>query len=308
MNKTVVILISVAGIAFLSGCNQQNQTAPAAPPMATNAPSATMAPSDDDAALVKSDPTARESYAVGMYMGHGWKTHDVNLDLDLVFRGIRDSESNAPMLLTDEEMTSALKQLQQSIMMARQKMSQEEGESNLQEGETFLAQNKNQPGVVTLPDGLQYKIIKDGTGPSPGPNDSVVVNYTGKFVNGTVFDSSERQGPPSRPAVFPVRAVIPGWTEGLEKMKVGSQWELYIPYTLAYGPPGRPPMIGPNKALIFDVELMAIKPGSPPPPPPQPLTSDIIKVPSAEEMQKGAQIETIKASDLQKMQQSSTNQ
>jgi hypothetical protein len=158
-----------------------------------------------------------------------------------------------------------------------------------------------------LPDGLQYKIIKDGTGASPGPTDIVVVNYTGTFVDGTLFDSSERQGPPSRPAQFPVNAVIPGWTKGLEMMKVGSKWDLYIPSDLAYGPPGRPPRIGPNKALIFEVELLAIRPGSPPPPPAQPLTSDIIKVPSQEEMQKGAQIETIKASDLQKMQQQSTN-
>jgi FKBP-type peptidyl-prolyl cis-trans isomerase len=307
MNKIVVALISLAGIALLSGCNQQNQTAPAAPPASTNALAAVNTPSDDYATMVKNDQTARDSYAVGMYMGHGWKLHDVPLDLDLVFRGIRDSESNAPTLLTEDEMTAALKHLQQSMMAARQKMSEEEAQSNLQEGETFLAQNKTKPGVVTLPDGLQYKIIKDGTGPSPGPDDTVVVNYTGTFVDGTMFDSSESQGPPSRPAVFPVRAVIPGWTEGLERMKVGSKWDFYIPSNLAYGPPGRPPKIGPNKVLIFEVELLAIRPGTPPPAPAQPLTSDIIKVPSAEEMQKGAQIETIKASDLQKMQQASTN-
>ena len=305
MNKTVINLISLAAIALLSGCNQQNQPAPAAPPAPTNAPSAANPPPDNT--VVLSDDTARESYAVGMYMGHGWKAHDVQLDLDLVFRGIRDSESNAPTLLTEAQMSDALQQLQKSLMMARQKASQAIAQSNLDVGNAFLAQNSTNPGVVTLPDGLQYKIIQDGSGPSPGPNDTVAVNYTGKFVDGTIFDSSERQGPPSRPAEFPVRAVIPGWTEGLEKMKVGSKWMLYIPSNLAYGPPGRPPRIGPNETLIFEVELMAIKPGAPTPPAPQPLTSDIIKVPSAEEMQKGAQIETIKASDVQKMQQASTN-
>ncbi|MGH7979297.1 MAG: FKBP-type peptidyl-prolyl cis-trans isomerase, partial [Limisphaerales bacterium] len=175
----------------------------------------------------------------------------------------------------------------------------QEGEENQKQGEAFLAHNKTQPGVVTLPDGLQYKVIKKGTGPTPTPNDMVTVNYQGTLVNGTEFDSSFKRG---RPAEFPVTGVIRGWTEALEKMQVGSEWEIYVPSTLAYGPEGHPPIIQPDETLIFKVDLLDIK-SRPAPPKVQPLTSDIIKVPSAEEMKKGAKIETIKASDLQKLEE-----
>jgi FKBP-type peptidyl-prolyl cis-trans isomerase len=307
MKKTVIALVSLAGAALLSGCNQQTASVPntAGATNVMSTPGATAAAAAAPTNLLNDD-TARESYAVGMYMGHGWKTHDVHLDLDMVFRGIEDEVSNSPTLLTEDQMGASLRQLQQGLAMAHQKEQSQEAQINMQEGEKFLAENKTKPGVVTLPDGLQYKIITEGKGPSPGLNDTVEVNYTGTFINGTVFDSSERNGP-GHPAQFPVHAVIPGWTEGLQKMKVGSKWYFYIPSNLAYGPMG-PPAIGPNRTLIFQVELLGIKPGPAPAPPPQPLTSDIIKVPSAEEMKKGAQIETIKASDLPKMQQAATNQ
>lgn len=123
-------------------------------------------------------------------------------------------------------------------------------------GEAFLSANKNKPGVVTLPDGLQYKVIVDGSGPQPTENDVVTVNYAGRLINGTEFDSSYKRG---QPASFPVNAVIPGWIEALKLMKVGSTWELYIPATLAYGEQGVPPVIGPNETLIFKVELLGIK-------------------------------------------------
>lgn len=300
MKKTVILFVSLAGAALLSGCNQNTPPASnnAGATNALNAPAATA-----DTNLLNNE-AARQSYAVGVYTGRRWKELDVPLDLDIVFRGIEDSMSNAPVLMTDAQMNHTLQQLSQAITAARQKAMMEEGKKNSQEGDTFLAENKTKPGVVTLPDGLQYKIITDGSGPTPGPNDTVVVTYTGKLVNGTVFDSTERRG--NQPAEFQVRRVIPGWTEALEKMKVGSKWEIYIPANLAYGPMG-PPAIGPNQTLIFQVELKGIKPGVAFARPPQPLTSDIIKVPSAEEMKKGAQIETIKASDLQKAQQGATN-
>lgn len=122
-------------------------------------------------------------------------------------------------------------------------------------GEAFLAANKSKPGVVTLADGLQYKVIKEGTGPKPTASDTVTVNYSGTLVNGTEFDSSYKRG---QPASFPVNGVIPGWTEALQLMKVGSTWELYIPASLAYGDNGVPPVIGPNETLIFKVELLSI--------------------------------------------------
>jgi FKBP-type peptidyl-prolyl cis-trans isomerase FklB len=123
-------------------------------------------------------------------------------------------------------------------------------------GEEFLAKNKNKPGVVTLPDGLEYKVIVEGKGATPTDNDIVKVHYEGKLVNGTEFDSSYKRG---EPVSFPVTGVIPGWTEALKLMKVGSIWELYIPSALAYGEQGMPPVIGPNETLIFKVELIEIK-------------------------------------------------
>ncbi len=129
-------------------------------------------------------------------------------------------------------------------------------EKNKLEQESFLSTNKNNPGVVTLPDGLQYKEIVAGNGPTPKTNDVVTVHYAGRLIDGTEFDSSYKRGAPTS---FPVSGVIPGWTEALKLMKVGSTWELYIPANLAYGARGIPGVIGPNQMLIFKVELINIK-------------------------------------------------
>jgi FKBP-type peptidyl-prolyl cis-trans isomerase len=170
---------------------------------------------------------------------------------------------------------------------------------NKTEGDAFLGANKNQPGVLTLPDGLQYLVITNGTGEIPTAGDTVTVNYRGTLIDGTEFDSSYKRG---QPATFLVGGVIRGWTEALQKMNAGSKWKLFVPSDLAYGPQGRPG-IAPNAVLIFEVELLAVQHPTPPPAANSPLTSDIIKVPSAEEMKKGAQIETIKAEDVPKLQQ-----
>jgi len=129
-------------------------------------------------------------------------------------------------------------------------------DKNRIDGESFLNQNKNRPGIITLPDGLQYKVIKEGNGAKPADSDTVTVNYAGRLIDGTEFDSSYKRG---EPATFPVSGVIPGWTEALKLMKVGSVWELYIPSQLAYGSQGVPGAIGPNQVLVFQVELLAIK-------------------------------------------------
>lgn len=133
---------------------------------------------------------------------------------------------------------------------------QTQTDKNKSSGEDFLAANKKKPGVITLPDGLQYKVIKEGSGSLPTLNDLVTVNYAGRLIDGTEFDSSYQRG---QPATFPVGGVIPGWVEALQLMKVGSVWELYIPAALAYGDTGAPPSIGPNQTLIFKVELLDIK-------------------------------------------------
>jgi FKBP-type peptidyl-prolyl cis-trans isomerase len=179
----------------------------------------------------------------------------------------------------------------------------QEAAKNKTEGEAFLATNKLQAGVVTLPDGLQYKILADGKGATPASNSIVKVEYRGTFVDGTMFDSSARAG---HPLQIVANHVIPGWTEALTRMKVGSKWQVFIPAKLAYGEQGRG-SIPPDAVLIFEMELLDTQEG-PAQAPSAPLTSDIIKVPSAAEMKKGAKIETIRQSDIQKYQsQSQTN-
>jgi FKBP-type peptidyl-prolyl cis-trans isomerase FklB len=163
-------------------------------------------------------------------------------------------------------------------------------------GEKFLADNKTKPGIVALTNGLQYKIITAGKGSSPKAEDSVTVNYRGTLIDGTEFDSSYKRG---QPATFRVGGVIPGWTQALQLMKPGAKWELFIPSELAYGenpPPNSG--IGPNSTLVFEIELLSIATPPPTPPTPQPITSDIIRVPSAEEMKKGAKPEVIKADQI----------
>src|SRR5581483_5600494 len=185
----------------------------------------------------------------------------------------------------------------------KQKQAMEEqkqlAEKNKKEGDAFLAANKSKPGVKSFDSGLQYQVLTEGTGETPKPGDTVAANYRGTLIDGTEFDSSK----PGQPTSFPVTGVIPGWTEALEHMKTGSKWKLFIPSNLAYGERGQRPKIAPNAALIFEVELVSVTPGQAPAATVKPatgvqpvasatppLTSDIIKVPSAEELKKGAKI------------------
>ena len=192
-------------------------------------------------------------------------------------------------------------------MAKREEERRKTAEKNKKEGEAFLAENKKKPGIKTLdvklPDGttaeMQYKVITEGTGAIPKSNDTVTVNYRGTLINGKEFDSSAKHG--GQPAKFQVNRVVRGWTEALERMKAGSKWELYLPSSLAYGDQGYGPNIEPGATLIFEMELLGMEAPPPPPPPAQPLTSDIIRVPSAEELKKGAKIEVIKPEDLEKL-------
>ena len=172
-------------------------------------------------------------------------------------------------------------------------------------GAAFMAENKNKEGVVELPNGIQYQILKEAEGPKPSPNSMVKAHYRGALLDGKEFDSSAKHG--GQPSKLNVNRVIKGWTTALEMMKVGSKWELYIPSALGYGDMGNP-SIEPGSTLLFEVELVGIEPPPQPAPAAQPLTSDIIKVPSAEELKKGAKIEVIKAEDAAKAaQQAQTN-
>jgi FKBP-type peptidyl-prolyl cis-trans isomerase FklB len=201
------------------------------------------------------------SYALGMNiassLGANLKRQNVDINTDVLLQALRDGLSGGKTLMTEEEAQSTLRQFMSELQAKQQEKMKQEADNNKKEGDTFLAANKAKPGVVTLPDGLQYKIVKEGTGPKPTATDTVTVNYRGTLINGTEFDSSYKRG---QPATFPVGGVIKGWTEALQLMPVGSKWELYIPSDLAYGARGAGNDIGPNATLIFEVELLSIQP------------------------------------------------
>ena len=195
------------------------------------------------------------SYALGMSIGMGLRRQAVGVDSAVVARGLRDAMAGGKMLLTEDEMKAALQQLQGDVRKSQEAKAHAAGEGNRKEGEMFLATNKSKEGVVTLPSGLQYKILTAGTGPKPTAADTVTCNYKGTLINGKEFDSSYKRG---QPASFPVGGVIKGWTEALQMMPVGSKWQLFIPPDLAYGDRGAGGDIGPGETLIFEVELISI--------------------------------------------------
>jgi FKBP-type peptidyl-prolyl cis-trans isomerase FklB len=247
--------------------------------------------SEDQIATLK-DQKQTNSYSIGMSLGNIWKVQELDVDLDAMRKGITDAMGGGKTLLTETEARAALNQMQQEVRTKLEAKRKVQGEKNKIEGEAFLKENATKSGVVTLPSGLQYKILTEGTGAKPTSNDTVTVNYRGKLVDGTEFDSSFSR---NQPATFALNRVIKGWTEGIQQMKTGSKCELYLPSNLAYGENGSGMKIAPNATLIFEVELLAIKPAAAPAN--QPVTSDIIKVPSSDEMKKGAQIEVIKKDD-----------
>ena len=246
------------------------------------------------------DAREKNSYSVGANWGNSLKKQEVDVDLEVLIRGLREAFVGQSAL-SDEQIRESMMALNKEIRAKQEEKRKQQGEKNKQEGDKFLAENKTKPGVVALPSGLQYKVLTDGSGESPKPGDVVTVNYRGTLIDGTEFDSSYKRG---QPATFSVTGVIKGWTEALELMKPGAKWQLFIPSDLAYGERGSGPTIGPNAALQFEVELVSSKPAAPAPAaaPAQPVTSDIIKVPSKEELEKGAKIEVIKAADLEKLQ------
>jgi FKBP-type peptidyl-prolyl cis-trans isomerase FklB len=204
------------------------------------------------------DLKSKGSYAFGVRISKDLKTRGIEVDAELVLKGLKDGMAAAggKALLTDEQCDAALRDMLQEASDRMAKKSKADGDKNKTDGEAFLAANAKKPGVVTLKSGLQYKVVTDGTGPIPKETDEVVCHYKGTLIDGTEFDSSYKRG---EPATFPVNGVIPGWIEALQKMKVGSKWQLFIPSNLAYGDKQRGPVISPNSTLLFDIELIKIK-------------------------------------------------
>ena len=237
------------------------------------------------------DDREKASYGIGMFFGNQIKRSKMDVDTDVLVSAMKEVLAGKETKLTDQQASEAIRDYQR----AEQK---KVAEKNKKEGEAFLAENKKKPDVKTmdvkLADGstaeLQYKVITAGTGETPKSNDVVSVNYKGTLISGKEFDSTAKRGMPMKRAA---NQLIKGWTEALTHMKVGSKWEIYLPSSLAYGDMGNP-SIDPGSTLIFEMELLGIEAPQPPPTQQQPLTSDIIKVPSAEELKKGAKIEVIK--------------
>jgi len=223
----------------------------------TNKPASTTPRTGTSTTLTLKTQREKNSYALGMNIGSGLKKQGATASVDpiLVSRGLRDALSGGKTAMTEDEMRAALQQLMTEVRSAQEAKSHQEGATARKDGEAFLAANKSKDGVQTLPDGLQYKILQQGSGPKPTANDTVTVNYRGTLISGKEFDSSYKRG---QPISFPVGGVIKGWTEALQLMPVGSKWQLFIPADLAYGDRGAGSDIGPGETLIFDVELLSI--------------------------------------------------
>nr|1FD9_A Chain A, PROTEIN (MACROPHAGE INFECTIVITY POTENTIATOR PROTEIN) [Legionella pneumophila] len=199
------------------------------------------------------------SYSIGADLGKNFKNQGIDVNPEAMAKGMQDAMSGAQLALTEQQMKDVLNKFQKDLMAKRTAEFNKKADENKVKGEAFLTENKNKPGVVVLPSGLQYKVINSGNGVKPGKSDTVTVEYTGRLIDGTVFDSTEKTG---KPATFQVSQVIPGWTEALQLMPAGSTWEIYVPSGLAYGPRSVGGPIGPNETLIFKIHLISVKKSS----------------------------------------------
>jgi FKBP-type peptidyl-prolyl cis-trans isomerase FklB len=199
------------------------------------------------------------SYAIGMEMGKGVKSQGLDVDPGIVSQGLKDAITGGKSLMSDDELQAVITALQEQMKQKQMQALEAAAAENKKQGDAFLAENGKKQGVVTLPSGLQYKIITAGQGKKPAETDTVLCNYKGTFLDGTEFDSSAQAG---KPVPFEIKTVIPGFQEALQLMPVGSKWQIVIPSNLAYGERGAGGVIGPNATLIFEVELVSIQAGS----------------------------------------------
>ena len=262
MHKPFTTAFVLAAGMMLQGSVLAQQTPAAKTPTATTkkatpgAKKAQTPAAKPAAAAALTTAKDKQSYALGMNIGMGMHRQGLEVNPDLVMRGFKDSFVGGKTAMTEDEARAALTELQAEMKKKMQEKTQQASATNKKDGDAFLAANKAKEGVVTLPSGLQYKILKEGTGPKPTASDTVVCNYKGTLIDGKEFDSSYKRG---EPATFPVGGVIKGWTEALQLMPVGSKWQLFIPADLAYGDRGAGADIGPGATLIFEVELMSIQ-------------------------------------------------
>lgn len=255
MKSRILSLAVISAVSLVSFSSYAEEAKSAEATTATAAVKVTEQAPAAQASSALPTESDRISYAIGADIGHNFKREGVMLSPDMMAKGVKDATTGEKMLMDPKEIQATLVNFQKDLIAKHQAKMQQAGEKNKTEGEAFLAANKTKPGVETLPDGLQYKIIKAGSGESPTAKDSVTVNYEGTLIDGQVFDSSYKRG---KPISFQVSEVIPGWTETLQKMKPGAEWMIYVPPSLGYGERGAGP-IGPNQTLIFKIELISVQ-------------------------------------------------
>lgn len=201
--------------------------------------------------------TDKVSYSIGLNIGQNMKRDSIQINPEVLIRGIMDASlDSASHLMTEAQIQETMTAFQKEMQKKQQENARMAGEKNRAEGDAYLAANSKKPGVVTLPSGLQYRIITQGTGKKPSASSTVSTHYVGRLLNGFEFDSSVKRG---QPATFPCNGVIKGWSEALQMMPVGSKWELVIPPSLGYGEQGAGGVIPPNAVLVFELELLSIQ-------------------------------------------------
>ena len=196
------------------------------------------------------------SYAIGVNFARQFKSQNIEINPDMLHSAVKAIMTGQTALMTDEQVMTTLQDFEKEMQDKMKGEMKKAAQENINKGKAWLAENKKRQGVVELPSGLQYEVIKDGSGESPKATSTVTTHYAGTLVDGTEFDSSIKRG---EPATFAVNGVIKGWTEALQLMKPGAKWKLYVPSDLAYGDAGSPPTIGPGETLIFEVELISVK-------------------------------------------------
>lgn len=252
MKRTIALFACVFA---LTACNSQSESDTAATSASAGNESAASTEAASSAEAGFENAAAKRSYALGMDIGNSLKALPVELNVDALAEGVRDTITGGETRLTQEELQAVMQSFVQDMQTAQREQAQQTAQANLKAGKEFLAENKTKEGVQATESGLQYKVLTEGSGPSPDANDSVTVHYEGRLIDGTVFDSSRERG---EPVTFPVDAVIPGWTEALQLMQEGATYMLYIPPELAYGERGAGAQIGPNETLVFEVELLKV--------------------------------------------------
>lgn len=236
LRKQLILLGFIGTAALLAGCNQAAET---------------------EQETTELDTLEQKvNYIFGMNLADNFQQSGVKIEPEAFALALRDKRDGVEPRLTEDEITTVMREFQEQAMAEREKQQEEIAKTNQAEAEEFLTENKDAEGVQVTESGLQYRVLEEGEGPRPSAEDTVTVHYTGKLLDGTVFDSSYKR---DQPQVFTVNGVITGWSEALQMMKEGAKWELFIPPNLAYGPSGNGP-IPPSSALIFEVELLEVEP------------------------------------------------